>query len=659
MRTRESVAMPILILGFVLACSDAGGAPSGSVTVSRVEVTASQTTMRADQVAQAQAKLTLSDSTVVVAPSTEVTWVSSAPAVATVSASGMISGVSVGTANIAAHAGSVSGSVDIQVTKAAGIADHLVIRTQPGNIQSGTSFSPAPQIEVRDVIGNLVSAPVDVTAAIASGTSAILTGSKATTSSGVATFTNLGATGSGSYVLTFLASGVPPVTSATFSIASGSARAATIDLSPLAVTRVAGGTVSLVPTVRDSTGTVLVNRPLSWLTSDVGVATVDATGVVTAVGVGSAQISASADGVTSSKASVSVVPVLSGSVALAGGTAVGGGVVEVLLGSTVIQSVPVTPGGTYSLDRLQPGTYALRFQPALAYSMGSAEPAQKSLTVAAAQSSTMTQSFTVQNALYADDFQSYNATSQIIGGCSTNPIPAGDFFAGTNRGMYGCANTGQISLDPLGGTAAGQRATRYDWPARLGQSGEYTLNLEPRILNPPQTPNLYVRWTSKESANFVNASDAATGASRSYKFLLIQLTDVVGGNPQFGVYLDDGPMTSLQIDASDRGFGHSNDHSLQRYNLPAGWAGQYHTYVAEVIGMGTDTCTFSLWMDGTKVITAATIPFLPGQVVGGSGQFFAVAMGANINSGPDRAQSRWWRELGIYTTRPSTRPMAP
>jgi hypothetical protein len=28
-------------------------------------------------------------------------------------------------------------------------------------------------------------------------------------------------------------------------------------------------------------------------------------------------------------------------------------------------------------------------------------------------------------------------------------------------------------------------------------------------------------------------------------------------------------------------------------------------------------------------------------------------MGANINNGPDQAQSRWWRELGVYKTRPS------
>ena len=436
---------------------------------------------------------------------------------------------------------------------------------------------------------------------------------------------------------------------------------ATVSVTLAAPSLTVGQTTQATATLLDSVGAPLSGRTIAWTSSNGSVASVSSSGLVTSLTAGSANIVATSETKSGSAAlavaSSSVVPVLRGSVTLAGGASVGGGVVEVLQGSAVVQAIPVTAQGTYSLDQLTPGTYALRLQPALAYSMGAAEPAQQPLTIPLPQSSTITQSFTVQNALYAEDFQSYAITSQVIGGCSTNPIPTGDFFAGTNRGMYGCANTSQISLDPLGGTSAGPRAMRYDWPARLGLTGEYTVNVEPRLLNPPQTPNLYVRWTSKESAGFKNASGAATGASRSYKFLQIQLPDVVGGNPQFGVYLEDDAPMSLQIDATDRTY--SNDHSTQTYALTSGWSGQFHTYVAEVIGMGTNTCTFSLWMDGAKIITAATIPFLPGQVIGGPGQFFAVAMGANINSGPDQTESRWWREFGIYTTRPSTRPMAP
>jgi hypothetical protein len=34
-----------------------------------------------------------------------------------------------------------------------------------------------------------------------------------------------------------------------------------------------------------------------------------------------------------------------------------------------------------------------------------------------------------------------------------------------------------------------------------------------------------------------------------------------------------------------------------------------------------------------------------------------VELGANINNGPDLAQSRWFREFGIYTTRPSLKKL--
>ena len=573
-------------------------------------------------------------------------WSSSDPSVVTVAPDGILIAKGPGTAEVSAVRGTTSSTSTISVSRYSYTSGMMMsVTIDSASLTSGETASA--HAILRDSRGNIVTGKTikwrsTDTLVARVGSRGSVTAKKTGAANIVASYRSV--------------SGSAPIAVVTTVTAPAPVASVSVTLAALSLT--VGQTTQAAATLLDSTGTPLSGRTIAWSSSNGMVASVSSTGLVTGLATGSANIIATSEaksGMTQSVvSSTSATGNILGSVVLANGAVVGNGLVEMTSNGTLRRTIPVGTDGKFSVAGVAPGTYSLVLQPELHYSMAASEPSSRTVTVLGGKDSVV--AFVVQPALYADDFQTYGTTSQIIGGCSTSPIPAGDFFAGTNRGMYGCANIAQISLDPLGGTAAGQRAMRYDWPSRLGQTGEYTVNVSPRTLNPPQTQNLYVRWTSKESANFANASDAATGASRSYKFLLIQLPDVVGGNPQFGVYLDDGPM-SLQIDASDRSYGHSNDHSLQRYNLPAGWAGQYHTYVAEVIGMGTDNCTFSLWMDGRKIITAATIPFLPGQVVGGPGQYFAVQMGSNINSGPDRAQSRWWREFGIYTTRPSTRQM--
>lgn len=88
-----------------------------------------------------------------------------------------------------------------------------------------------------------------------------------------------------------------------------------------------GSTFQLVATTTDGTGTIVTNRPVTWASSDPGVAEVDATGLVTAVGPGSASITATSDGARAS-AAVSVVasatfaadvqPIFSGNCAFSG-----------------------------------------------------------------------------------------------------------------------------------------------------------------------------------------------------------------------------------------------------------------------------------------------------------------------------------------------------
>jgi uncharacterized protein YjdB len=91
---------------------------------------------------------------------------------------------------------------------------------------------------------------------------------------------------------------------------------ATVSLAPSSATLVAGATVQLQATLTDSGGNVLTGRTITWSTDNGSVATVSGTGLVTAAGTGSANITATSEGqIASASITVSNVPVASVTVA--------------------------------------------------------------------------------------------------------------------------------------------------------------------------------------------------------------------------------------------------------------------------------------------------------------------------------------------------------
>jgi len=87
---------------------------------------------------------------------------------------------------------------------------------------------------------------------------------------------------------------------------------ASVSVAPGSLTITVGGTATLVATLRDSTGNTLAGRPIAWTSNNPTVATVGATGLVTAASAGSATITATSEGQSSSAAvTVTTVPVAS------------------------------------------------------------------------------------------------------------------------------------------------------------------------------------------------------------------------------------------------------------------------------------------------------------------------------------------------------------
>ncbi len=291
-------------------------------------------------------------------------WTTSAPTVASVSATGVITGVSVGTATVTATTGTgaalVQNSITINVTApipasvevapatttiAVGATQLLTIIVKDA---AGIAITPTPALTFASTqpIVATVSATGTVTA-IAAG-STIITARTANGVTGTATIgvfavpasvrftptsasldvgatqtfaptvsdaagvaitptptlqwsssSSIVATVTQSGVVTAVASGSATITATTSNGIVGTATVVvaavptSVTLAPLATTLNVGATQTLTPTVRDAAAVIITPTPaLTWTTSAATVATVSQAGVVTAVAPGTATITA-------------------------------------------------------------------------------------------------------------------------------------------------------------------------------------------------------------------------------------------------------------------------------------------------------------------------------------------------------------------------------
>lgn len=199
-------------------------------------------------------------------------WNTENAAVATVSGSGVVVGVGLGTVRIAASSGGKSGFATITVI--------------PPGVASVSVTPAGPTIKVGETV-HLVAQTFD-----ASG--AVLTGRTVTWSSsntGVATVDNTG-------VVTGVSTGASIITatsegkSGTAAVAVNAAVAASIEVAPTSVTITTGQTSQLTATVKDANGAVISGASVSWRVDDSGVAQVSATGLVTGISQGTTNVTA-------------------------------------------------------------------------------------------------------------------------------------------------------------------------------------------------------------------------------------------------------------------------------------------------------------------------------------------------------------------------------
>ena len=220
------MAAALLVLA---ACG--GGDPAAPDVAPTVAVfSAAGTTVAAGATAQLTARVTDKRAQPVAAPA--VVWTSSAPAVATVSADGLVTAATVGSTTVTAASLGVVGSLTIAVT--AGPPAKLIMRTQPTDVPSGQTFAAAPVVEVRDARDNLVTeSGVPVSVAFASGAGTLGGTTTVTSSQGVAAFSQLVVSGLiGPRSLIFSVAGVTPVSTASFNVTAGAASRLAVRVAP-------------------------------------------------------------------------------------------------------------------------------------------------------------------------------------------------------------------------------------------------------------------------------------------------------------------------------------------------------------------------------------------------------------------------------------------
>ena len=221
-----------------------------------------------------------------------VTWSSGDASVATVDGSGLVTAVGNGTAAIGAEAEGVSGSATLTVAQ---VVSEVVLAPAADTLASlGDTVRLAA--EARDANGHAVERVRSF--AWSSGDASVAT----VDGSGLVT-----AVGNGTAAIGAEAEGVSGVASLTVAQVVSE-----VVVAPAADTLASlGDTVRLAAEARDANGNAVERvRSFAWSSGDASVATVDGSGLVTAVGNGTAAIGAEAEGV-SGVASLTVAQVVS------------------------------------------------------------------------------------------------------------------------------------------------------------------------------------------------------------------------------------------------------------------------------------------------------------------------------------------------------------
>jgi uncharacterized protein YjdB len=287
----------------------AGQAPItvNTIPVATVSVSLGATSIAAGATTQVTA--TARDAANNVLPGRIMTFTSNNNAVATVGAfTGIVTGVSAGTATIFATTEGITGQVIVTVTAAGSVASiQVALGTSSLAVGAGTTSTAT----LRDAGNNIVSGPVTWSSSAPSiATINATTGAITGVAAGQATIVATSGSVTGMATLT---TSLTPVATVTVTMSSGSI--------------LIGGTSTGTAVLRDANGNVLTGRTVTWSTDGSSSATVNATtGVYTGVSAGTMTTRATSEGrIGTGTLTINTVPVSTVTLTLASGSISVGG----------------------------------------------------------------------------------------------------------------------------------------------------------------------------------------------------------------------------------------------------------------------------------------------------------------------------------------------
>lgn len=205
------------------------------------------------------------------------------PATATVSSDGRVKGQSAGSTSVVAAVDGQNGLASVTVQQTVLPVDTVLLSVPTTSLMVGDSAQVS--VELRDSTGAVLTGrTIAFTSSNTQVAGVTATGLVRAISGGTATLTASSEGKSASVTFTVSSSSSTPAPVATVSVALNSA------------SLTVGQGTQATATLRDASGNVLTGRSIAWSSSNTAVATVNQTGYVTAVGAGSATISAQSEG---------------------------------------------------------------------------------------------------------------------------------------------------------------------------------------------------------------------------------------------------------------------------------------------------------------------------------------------------------------------------
>ena len=232
-----------------------------------------------------------------------VTWTTSNAAIASLGAGGTVNGVAEGTAEITATVEGITAKVRVQVVRNP-YASVASVRIQPDSLALNPGATAALSVVALDAQGNALTGRAVIWSSLDPSVATIAFGGTVTAVAPGTTQLRASVEGVSGTITVRVISPTPPPSSAV----------STVLVLPDSLVLTVGGKGTLTVVARDASGRAVSGRPVTWSTTSAQVASIGAGGVVTAVAAGTAQITATVDGVSAS-AQVRVQPRPAGAVA--------------------------------------------------------------------------------------------------------------------------------------------------------------------------------------------------------------------------------------------------------------------------------------------------------------------------------------------------------